>query len=105
MKPTVLDLRDSPHLGGVNTGLFAMAAQFSSRDDIQVHNAILSDKPEGWVFDRAREEGIPLHWLRCNGPSDVGILCRLRTFILEKRIDLVVTNDYRANIYTRTCWI
>jgi glycosyltransferase involved in cell wall biosynthesis len=101
-KPAVLDLRDSPHLGGVNTGLFAMAAQFASRDDIQVHNAVLSDRPEGWVFDRAREEGISLHWLRCNGPSDVRILRRLKAFILEKRIDLVVTNDYRANIYTRT---
>jgi glycosyltransferase involved in cell wall biosynthesis len=98
----VLDLCEAPVMGGPNTLLLTLSKGFANRDDVELIYAVLSNKPRGWLFDRMKEEGLPLYWIPCYRPPDIGVLRRIRKIIIEHHVDVVHTQFYRGDFYVRS---
>jgi glycosyltransferase involved in cell wall biosynthesis len=98
----VLDLRESPVMGGPNAGLFKIVEEFAGKNEVEFVYAALSDKPAGWLFDRMKLEGLFLHWVPCYQPPDPGVLRRIQKLILEQKVNLVHTRYNRGDFYMRS---
>ena len=98
----VLDLRESPYIGGINGSLINIISEISTRPEIEFNSAVLAEKPAGWLFERMLLLGMRISWIPCHGPTDLTILCRLRDFINAWKPDVIHTHGYRPDIYIRS---
>ena len=97
----ILDLRENPNLGGINSAMLSIAPAFhqvSATSGFAYTNAVLAAHPTGWLFERAHIIDIPLHMVSCKGPLDFAAPFRLAGLIREHAVNIVHTHGYRGNI-------
>ncbi len=103
VKPRILELRESPGMGGINSRLFLTLDEWKNQNEFLITHAVLGKQKSGWLFDKAKDLSLKIDLIHCEGPRDFTVLFRIRDYIINNNIDLVHTHGYRANFYVRTC--
>lgn len=97
----VLDILDSPRLGGINAHIFPVVRALCEAMNLEFHYAVLAKEPRGWLFDKAQSEGVQIDWIPCSQPFDASVPRRIKQTIARTGSHIIHTHGYRGNIYVR----
>jgi glycosyltransferase involved in cell wall biosynthesis len=97
----VLTILENPGLGGINSVMIRIALGMKSLNNVEFTSAVLAARPEGWLYDKAKVEGVIIETIKCGSPLDLGNLPRIKKFINQRNVDIIHTHGWRANFYLR----
>jgi glycosyltransferase involved in cell wall biosynthesis len=92
---TLLHLIDTGGPGGAETVFLHLATRLDSKRFRSV--PVVSRK--GWLADRLREHGLPVHILPSRGSINVPYLYQLQQLVRHQRADAIVGHLYGSSIY------
>lgn len=94
-------LADNLTFGGVNRYCLDLFKGLQTFPDVQVSLLALPDHSDGWLRQETDARGVPLHVLPMRSVFDPQVIRHLRQWIIDHHVDVLHTQDYRANIIAR----
>lgn len=95
----VLHLISSFGLFGAENVVLSLGARFNQNGVVSTVGALNDQRnPHVEVLEKAKESGIATFSLQSNGRVDLAAIGRLRKYLIENRINLLHTHNYKSNL-------
>ena len=94
-------LADNLAFGGVNRYCLDLTEGLMANPDVTVSLLALPDQSAGWLRQEAGVRGVQIQVLPMRSKFDVRVVQQLRTWLVEQRVDVLHSQDYRSNATAR----
>jgi len=94
-------LADNLTFGGVNRYCLDLVVGLGAYPDVNVSLLALPDQSDGWLLHEAEARAVAVQVLPMRSTFDTRVVKQLRSWLAERRVDVLHSQDYRSNIISR----
>jgi len=94
-------LADNLTFGGVNRYCLDLADRLRTYPGVNVALWALPDQSAGWLLEAAQARDVTVQVLPMRSTFDLRVVAHIRRWLVEQRVDILHSQDYRGNIISR----